>query len=229
MSERLKWFKADRVTAASLKNAARQMLQWKYSDESGWGFLLNETRRESVQGRFIERLVLKEDVIDPGGNSLHYERVLFQETHFLLQTQFPHLELRDSPRSVSTFLSQLGRAFDFDIAVAPIEIDLLRFVAVLSRRLEKVTVSRITVSNIRLSEGIEAKCVLVGENDVREQISTITGRRKFKVASIGLTFSIHETELRSEMSSDGRITVAMDMTEEIRTEIRQFMKEAVVS
>jgi hypothetical protein len=226
MSERLKWFKAARITTDSLRNAAKEMLQWKYSDEAGWGFLLSETRRDSLQGRFIERFILKEDIVDPTGKALHYERILFQETHFSLQSQFPHLELRNSPRSVSTFLNQLGRAFDFDIALVPIEIDLVRFVAALSRKFENVTVSRMTVSDIKLSEGVEAKCAIVGEKDVREHVQTITGRRKFRVTSIGLVFSMNEVELRSEIASDGRMTVATDLADDTRANLRQVLKEA---
>ncbi len=229
MPDRLKWFRGERITRESLKSALKQMLRWKYSDETGWGFLLNETRKEYVVGRFIERVVLKEDITDPFGKELHYERAIFQETEFLLQHEHPHLELRNVPRSTTTFLNQLGRAFDFSIALTPLELDVMRFLSGLEKRAVDITVSRITISDMAVAIGIEAKCVLAGEQDVRRHVRTLTANRKFHVSSIGVRFTIDGIELIGEVSHEGRIVVSTSLSEGLRLHLRELVRDATMS
>jgi hypothetical protein len=227
MAERLKWFLGERITPDSLKLAAKQMLEWKYSEQGGWGFLLNEIRPRSIDGRFIERLVLKEEVVDPVGMVRQYERIIFQETSFLLRHEPPHLELRNAPRSVTTFLNQLGRAFDFAVAITPVQLNVMRFLSSLENRANGLTVSRITICDMAVAVGVEAKCVLVGEHDVRRHVRAFTAKRKFQVSSIAATFVVNGIEMVGEINADGRVVISNNLSTELRTLFRELVREAL--
>jgi hypothetical protein len=113
---------------------------------------------------------------------------------------------------------------DFDVSVTPIEIDIMKLISVLEKSSTGFTVSRVTISNLTLAPGVEAKCALAGEKDVRSHIQVITGQRKFHISSIGAVFSILETQLRAEFTSDGRVAVSPEPSRELRSQLRQFLK-----
>lgn len=228
MPDRLKWFRGERIARESIEHATKQMLRWKYSDETGWGFLLNETRPEYVVGRFIERVVLKDEITDPFGKEIHNERVIFQETEFLLHHEHPHLEIRNAPRSITAFLNQLGRAFDFSIALTPLELDVMRFLSVLEKRATDITVSRIVISEMTLAVGVEAKCILTGERDVRRHVRALTASRDFHVSSIGVRFAVNGIELTGEVSNEGRIVVSAGLSGQLLADFRQLVRDATM-
>ena len=205
------------------------MLDWRYSDEIGWGFLLSETRPEYIHGRFIERIMLKEEVTDPFGQAIHYERVLFQETHFLVRYQHPHLEIRNAPRSISTFLSQLGRSFDFTVALTPIELDVMRLLSALEKQASSLTVSRITIADMAVATGVEAKCILVGERDVRRHLRLLTANRKFRITSVWAGFALERVELSVEIAAEGRVIICGEVPDTIRVRFRELVRDATVS
>ena len=64
-----------------------------------------------------------EVVHDPFGNETTFNRLSYRRVEFVFSAAYPHVELRNAPRALQSFISRTSEATDFAIAFVPIDID----------------------------------------------------------------------------------------------------------
>src|SRR3979490_2582417 len=103
--KRVRWFGAD--WHVSLRTLAAKMRANTFQETSVNGFIVDSVRENTIAGRYIEKVLFQEKIIDPFGDEHVIDRTLYRQLEFNLFQTFPHIELWDSPRSTSGYVSKL--------------------------------------------------------------------------------------------------------------------------
>src|SRR4051812_13956749 len=117
---RIKWHSLGGIKKGAIDRLASGMLRMEYGDQAGIGFSLSSTRHGLIEGKYLERLQIKDEVIDPFGQKLEFARVEFRQIEFRLATGTCELEIYDCPRSLRDFFNQLSRLSQRTIAISPV-------------------------------------------------------------------------------------------------------------
>ena len=150
---RARWLTAE--SKISLRALAGRMRAHAFTDDSQHGFLLDRTREDRVEGRYVEKLSYQETVPDPFGHELTFDRVTYRQVQFVMYREYPQLELRDAPRGTLAFLSKLGELTDFSLSSAPFTVDLMEWITAIGSAVgATVTIEMMQLSgNQRFSRG----------------------------------------------------------------------------
>lgn len=118
---RIRWLGLQ--TKLSVDEIAQRLKQRAYTRERGDGFVVEQRRRDSITARFVERLHRVEEVVDPFGNPETFERFEYRNHEFGVYNYGPGLEFVDPNRGSQTLVGRLLEILDFDMAIAPVSID----------------------------------------------------------------------------------------------------------
>lgn len=182
---RYRWYRAD--WPISMRTLAKRFKTKSFNDDASEGFVIDRVRDEFLEARYVERLVYTDHVLDPFGKELSFDRVEFRQVAFRASADWPGLELVDAPRSSQSLVSRLGEATDFMLAIAPLEVDVLKWASALQEDIGLVAlVDSLQLGALQLGEGITARAVLKGDRDVREACSKLTAGRKHTLEKVQL-------------------------------------------
>jgi hypothetical protein len=184
---RLRWLRFD-VTPVTLRKLAGAMEKNAYGPSASTGFQLENVRRESLSGRYIERFDVVDKVADPFGASIEISRVEFKSTRFVVRTSHPGLELIDPPRSAQSCLTRIGEFIDFDTPISAEDVPLSRWLSELEHRLGRALVSGAIISEIALSAEVFSRVEVKGRSDVRRYFKQLAGGSSYVVEQMTLSF-----------------------------------------
>ncbi|MBX4961372.1 hypothetical protein [Rhizobium binae] len=119
---KIKWLGLQ--TKLSIDDIAERLTKSAYTHERSEGFVLEQRRRDFISARFVERLHRVEEVIDPFGNPETFERYEYRSHEFGVFNYGPGLEFVDPSRGSQTLVARLLEIMDFDLAIAPLSIDI---------------------------------------------------------------------------------------------------------
>lgn len=125
MHQRVKWHEAD--WPFGMPSLSKALKAINFTPKADDGFILHTTRKQEIIGEYIEKIQIKEKIIDPFGNETEYDRVEFLTTRFSFSSTFPQIEIRNPPRSLQSFQARLSEACDFSIYIKPIDVDPIRW------------------------------------------------------------------------------------------------------
>lgn len=199
---RYRWYQAEWPT--TIRTLAKRIKAKAFNDNASEGFVIDRVRDDFLEARYVERLVYTDHVLDPFGRELTFERVEFRQVSFRVSAGWPGLELVDAPRSSQSLVSQLSEATDFTVAIVPLSVDVLKWAHALQEEMGiTALVDSIQLGALQLGDGITAKAVLKGENDVRAACSRLTEGRKY---------SLEKVQLRLGKSGRGRVLLTSTAT-----------------
>ena len=211
-----------------LAKIKKEMLKDEYSANRDNGFRVESVRKKSITGRYIERREILDTVDDPLGKTLTYKRVIFDIFRFHISLDFPELELIDPPRRLSRFLIRLSEFSDFNIAVSPIKINLLRFIENIEMNLSQLIVTRVYCSGITLSAKASAKFVISGTEDVRRHMKFLSKNKNMDIDRVRLNCKAEDWSEEFEISkyavSKFKKAIRPEMITLLRKEIQSAMR-----
>jgi hypothetical protein len=182
---RYRWFQTE--WPFSIPTLAQRLKSKPFGDEVMDGFVLDRVRDEYLEARYIEKLEYTQEITDPYGKELSFPRIDFKLWEFRASSNFPGLELMNSPRSTQTFISRLLEASDFSLAVNPLEVDVLNWASLFQSVTNiKVVVDSLQIGALELDRGIFAKTVIKGEKDVLDASTSITKGRRYNLEKVQL-------------------------------------------
>ena len=206
MMIRARWLTAE--SKVSLRVLAERMRARPFMDDSKDGFLLDRTREDLVEGRYIEKLTYQEIVPDPFGHELTFNRVAYRQVQFILHREYPQLELRDPPRGTLSFISKLSELADFSLSSAPVTINLMDWAAAITTQVGNVvTMEMIQLSEIGVSPEVTGNMVLTSRNDVRNSLAAIVGNRSYTVEKVRLTWNLSAKNVIVYLTNTGSAKV----------------------
>lgn len=201
---RARWFQV--ATPYSPRALAARMKTRAFTEETTNGFLIERTRDDYTEGRYIEKLTYQETIPDPFGRETRYERTTYRQVPFTFHTTFPQLEIRDTPRNTHAFLSTLLELTNFTIATNALSVDILQW----AKNLQEHTATPITVNCLQLSDvtvatGVLGTIALKSDYDVRDQLANITAGKTFRVGRARLQWSPPSGRVVAHLLSTGAV------------------------
>ena len=224
--KRFRWYRSDidRDTLRRLKNG---IVANDYSGDQKEGFRLDAARPESLTGDFVVKREITEEVEDPLGHRMSFQRVSFDVVRFRLSCRFPQLELVNPPRSYRTLLTRLAEFTDFTVAIAAQEVGVVQWIAALQEAVSAVLVTRVRCSGLTLSESTSAKFELAGTEDVRRHLAKMLGRRPATVDSARLLCRTATWQALCEITRSGTAAVEDSRARELVPVLRRALLRAV--
>lgn len=217
---RIRWLNADWPT--SMRAIGNKLNKLPFTEDSMDGFTIDRIRDNFIEGRYIEKYTYQELLANPFGKEELIERTGYRSTDFILFSNFPHIQLKNSQRNIKDFVNRLLEACDFKLVVSPITVNLLDWVASFQRMTDqKIIVDSLQLSGVALEDGIIGKILLKGERDVREAIGNIVGDKPYtlekvqiKLNDIGKSISIH-------LANNGTAKIPTECTNDLLPLLRQ--------
>ena len=220
---RHRWLRAE--WPINIRTLAKRLRQQEFSEGRAGGFILDRVRDDSLEARFVERYEYTETVSDPYGKELTFDRLEFRQTTFRVTPGWPGLELLDAPRSTQSLVSGLLEATNFELAVSPIDVNVLAWADELQRALGvEAVIDSLQVAALMVADGIRAKVMLKGEEDVRAACKEIVQGRKHVLEKLQLRVAVGGARVTVLLSNgagakvDG-IDVPVELVEHLRASL----------
>lgn len=198
MARRYRWLKAQ--WPISMKTLGRRLKAREFQGDATHGFVIDRLRDDLLEARYVERVEYTETITDPFGKELSFERVEFRQSHFRATVYGASLEIRDPPRSIQPLMNRLSEATDFEVSIGPYTIDVLAWAAKFqSASGFSCHVDSLQMSDLQLEEGVVAKVVIKGDQDVRQACAKLAANRPYLLERI---------QLRLDKPSSGTIVLS---------------------
>jgi len=223
MPVRVKWYKATPIDRRNLDILLAGFIKDEYSESIRWGFSNIALRGTFIEGQYIQRRDSVVEIKDPFQRPLQFTRIDFDTLIFQIGTKFPHIELRDAPKGVGTFLNQIARYLNFTVAIEPIIVDLVGWIKAIERDVQSLMVLGAWVSDISVANDVQARMALVGSSDVRPLIKNLTGRYRYALKKIQVTGVLRSQRCKFDLFSDARASITVG----VETEIFRVLKKAL--
>lgn len=200
---RFRWFTLRPFNSKLLRKLADGMLAAKFDEETGFGFILADIRKEKVTGRFVRKETITRSITDPQGESQSVQFVDFSTTRFTLSTSSPNLELENPPRRLSEFLTGLGDMLDNKIAIVPVESTCRRWLEALAEAGCSVRSTKIVTGSIAISDTVAVKATFSGTRDVQKESLTFLKGKKSDPVEIAGEFEYGGETARFKIAANG--------------------------
>lgn len=153
----------------SPRSLATEIKHHKYVEERGWGFNFLERTPRAITAKYIERLVSKETINDPYGDTKEIETIRYISTRFQLTSANNDpsgliLEVTSPPRSIRTLLQALSYCSD-RVFASEVRIPLLLIYKELSAESTEARITRIRASKVPISRNSLAKVDINSNED----------------------------------------------------------------
>lgn len=217
---RLRWFTMSSFDRKLLQKLADGMLAAKFDEETGFGFILGDVRKEKVTGRFVQKKTITRSITDPQGEFQSVQFVDFSTTRFTLSASKPNLELVNPPRRLSEFLTTLGDMLDNKIAIVPVEATCQRWLKALAESGCSVRFTKLVTGSISISDTVAMKATFSGTRDVqKEALSFIKGKKSDPVEIAGELECGGETA-RFKLTANGAFVFLSSPPDELLAAVR---------
>jgi hypothetical protein len=214
-----------RVTGISMDSAdavARRFRRFRYSQEKGAGFIVDEVRPQRLGARFVEFRTERVGYVDPFGEEQFFDRPIFETTTFQVSKDATNLVVSDCPRSRRAFLSALSEVFDDSLVIESAPIDLLAMCERLKADGLEPVLTRAILSNVTLSRAVSAKVHIQGSEDVRPHLRTLTAKRPYKLSIVTVHVTPDGVRSKLDVSAGGRLRITSDEPEFLLGKIRGY-------
>ena len=162
---RHRWFEVN--WPISISHIASRMQNLAFDLKSNNGFILDRVRRDYIEAKFVQKMVVDETTLDPFGNQVEFSRTEFRQWHFRAQQSGPGLEIIDAPRSNHQFLSKISEVCDFSISVREASVDLMLWYEKIMQNKEiSAIVDLLQFSQIDLQNGISLRTTIKSKKDL---------------------------------------------------------------
>lgn len=222
MSRRVRWYSIESV-GKLFPPLAQAVGRQRFGADTSDGFVAEEVSKARIAACYVERVELQDRVEDPFGNVKLYPRVDYRRTDFVLSSEFPHLLLRNAPRTIRAFMARLGELAEHQVAISPVELDIMGVIAGIEKAVGRVSVNRLVVGGYPLSPRAGAEVVISGAGDVRAEAKQFTANRFSRVAAATVSWGGRSRSVECEIAGSG-VICADDSGETVERLVRDVLR-----
>ena len=203
--------RCNRSISSRHRNSTRSLVKGINSDQFttsvSSGFLIDESRSEFIQARFVEKDEIKESFLDPFGNKTEGTRIQYTQVEFRLQRQAPQLEIYNAPRQINAFLNRLGEFTRGAAAIYSPEISVDSWLRALNKEATSLATIGAIISDLELGDSVIAKAALTGDQDVRKYVNLIANGRKYRLVQARVKVIFENVEAKFTINPESRLTI----------------------
>lgn len=205
----------------SMRTLASRLREYTFGTESSDGFLVERVRDTYIEGRHVEKVMFDEVVHDPFGNETTFNRLSYRQVEFVFSASYPHVELRNAPRGLQTFISRSSEATDFAIAFIAIDIDTFKWADGVRAVFPKhFCVDLAQLSDVFIEEDVTAKMILTSPHDIRAAFARFANRRRHTVERIQIKLEQDDRVFSIQLATDGTLRTADTLPKEVLDAVR---------
>jgi hypothetical protein len=210
-----------------MRALAKRLKAKGFDDGKSEGFVLDRTRDDYLEARFVERVEYDDTVVDPFGKELSFHRVEYRQCEFRASVDGPGLELVDAPRAVQATISGLAEATEFGLAIAPLSLNVLAWAGGV-QRLANVggIVDSIQIGAIELAPGITAKALVRGSTDVLSASNRLVDGKKHVIEKVQLKIP-GSRKTAIVLASNGTVRIDSEVPSDTVVSIRAALQELI--
>lgn len=207
MRSKFTWLGIRPLSTDKVAEMSRRMLDEKCDKTKAWGFDIREIRKGRVVGRYIERDEYTEELVDPFGNVLQWDRTVYREVEFRLGVGWPQLELVNAPRNVTGLLTRLGEYCDYKSSISVVSFEPTRWIEAARGAVRKVVVEMAVAKDIAVSPTVSGQVTLSGASDVIGEFGRIVGTRGYRLECARVWIDVGSCQFKCVIRSSGSVTV----------------------
>jgi len=213
----------------SLSDIATLLDRHKFSKDQIIGFELTNIQRNKVCGKFIEKIITTEVVIDPFGEEIlnHVQRYSIFNFEISPMEKYRFLVRIDTPpRSLKNFITTLSDSFGFGFAIEPLEIDILSMIQHLRKEsgIKRWSIRKIRIARVAISEASLARIEVVSTKDayldLKNNIAIKDATLERATIELRNEENIHEIEL----TSSGIISGDLDILDRLMPALQTYFR-----
>ena len=201
---RLKWMRLKIRTSSEaifdfIKNTP-------YSDAIGAGFTKFETIHNGISATFNKKTIMLEPVSDPFGDILEFERIVFEQIGFSIQTlsnKLCLLTFYNPPKTVKSFIDFLSKGGGVNVAYGNLTVDLKAFMKIIREEfgVKVFAISKVKVSNVPVTDKTRACLELNSSGDALNDLKKFVLDNDFKLDKIKVGGLYHDSKFSFELTS----------------------------
>lgn len=222
---RIRWFAVK--WPISLRTLATKMKAQTFREDSTTGFIIDRSREEYINGRYVEKLSYQEKFTTPFGEEHVVDRMEYRQLEFNLFSSFPQMELWDAPRSTQSYVSKLTELNNFSVTISPLSVDLLKWVNSFQKLLgAEVVIDSLQISGVELEPSVTARISIAGDKDVREAIQRITKGKRFDLERVQMKVPFEGRRASIQLINTGAVKLDDALIEDLLPPLRQSISIA---
>jgi len=222
---RTAWFKIDPLPPKEFQRLCEAIARDQFTSLTTTGFIIDNTRKSSIEGRYIQKRVLTENFFDPFGNESKIERTNYIQTRFTLQNRTPHLLVIDPPRGINSFITRLGEHCQGRAAIYPPENETKKLIVALSSLSTAAKITAMLISDIQLRGASVAKILIKGTDDIQKSLQDLIGNRRHIIKEAQLEVTTSEGDiLKITVKEGSRFSLQTNDDEAAMDYLRSMME-----
>ena len=223
---RVRWLEAK--WPVSMRTLAQRLKERPFSSEHADGFIVHRVRDTLIEGRFFERVAFEETIRDPFGIETTFERLIYREVEFVFSNVYPQIELRNFPRNTQAFVTRTAEVTDFGTTLIPLTIDAFKWVDNVRGMLpSQFRIDVAQLSEVFIEDGVLAKVVLSGVEDIRAALGRFTKGRRHRIDRLQIRLRHTESTISFQLSADGTLRSADVLSADVLDAIRRALPRAI--
>lgn len=184
----------------------------QYSETNPIGFDINTYDNNSIMARFIEKIKVKEVIINPYGDIEEIELIKYNSFEFeiLILKEINYLKVYDFPRSMKKFIEYFSKALSQNLSLNIIKLNINEFYHFINKStdINRFNVTQINVSAIPLSEKSNAKMEIISIDDAYEEFKNNTNYVNYSIEKIKFKIRYQNQSVTANISSSGSIEIS---------------------
>jgi hypothetical protein len=202
------WLYADWLIPISTIRS--MMLSYQFTEEGGEGFLLSRAGEAFIEGKFVKKneyVVFREM---PLGGHEEVQKIDYSIAAFRLSCDKKlGLEIINPPRTIRPFISKMSEMIGLGMIVSEQSIDPLLWAKEIEKKSDKVCITEMQGTGLRVSNSSIAKFLIRGELDVREDFKNFIQGKQYSLKGVKLKvkkIDVCEESFMVELKDTGSAT-----------------------
>lgn len=222
---RYRWFEAQ--WPFSIRTMAGKLKALAFNDNSSTGFVVDRVRDDYLEARYIERNEYSDTVTDPFGKETIFLRTEFLQTYLKISNGIFGLELIDYPRSNQSLFSRLSEISNFRVFFNSPNVDVIVWAREFSICANTPSIiDSVQIGALSMGDGIVAKAIVKGANDVSNATRELTEGRKHSIDKVQVRLS-GRFHGKVVLSANGSAKVDVDHHEMVTDLLRASLVQAI--
>lgn len=217
---RYRWFNLRPFDSKMLRMLSDGMLKTKFNDDTSFGFIIGDVRKDTVTGRYVQKETITRTITNALGESENVQFTDFTSTKFIVSTTQPNLEVVNSPRRLSEFLTAIGDLLDNKIAIVPIEVTCRIWLDSLSKADCKICLTKIVTNNYPISDTVSVKATFTGTRNVQKEAQSFLNGKPCEAVEIAGEVEYDGNTAKVRITSTGVFTFQSPPPEALLAAVR---------
>jgi len=207
MSTRFAFFQVKGLLDIGFDRLSNAVSDNRFNSKSTSGFMVEKRSSDSLESRFLEKVVLTDTFTDPFGNAYSQERIQFNELRFLLRTQSPQLTVWNSNPAFKAFSGRLLEFADFRLSISPLVWQPLDVVEKFHSEFHSVIVYAAVPHPVKITPAVVVRLAFEGSEDVRKHARSFLKLRKAKFSGLKFQFETDSRTIKCEVKEGGTLAL----------------------